>query len=186
MKVNVTDLTDMTSSQILVAIVSDTHGMLDPRIAEIVAGCSLAIHAGDIGSSSVLNELSPKKGLVLAVKGNNDTEDNWDISESYLLEFLPLEQHIRLPGGTITVEHGHKVRDTKRYNAELRERHPESRMIIFGHTHRRIIDRTKRPWVVNPGAAGRVRTQGGPSCAVLEATGDVWNIKQYIFASKDS
>jgi hypothetical protein len=34
-----------------VAILADTHGFLDPRVAEQVAECDLAIHAGDIGGA---------------------------------------------------------------------------------------------------------------------------------------
>ena len=181
MKSNVTDLRHLDSCRIHIAVVSDTHGLIDPRISNLVSKCTLAIHAGDIGSASVLNELTPKKGIVVAVKGNNDTEAIWDQTESYLLEFLPLVQHIRLPGGTISVEHGHKVRNTKRYHEELRSRHPDSKLIVFGHTHRKAIDRTQRPWVINPGAAGRVRTHGGPSCLVVEISQNVWNIEQHSF-----
>lgn len=184
MKSNVTDLTHLASSRIRVAVVSDTHGLIDPRISKLVSKCSMVIHAGDIGSATVLNELAPKKGIVIAVKGNNDTETIWDKAESYLLEFLPLVQQVRLPGGTISVEHGHKVRDTNRYHEELRSRHPDSKLIVFGHTHLRAIDRTQLPWVINPGAAGRVRTHGGPSCMVVEILDHVWNIQKYRFSQE--
>lgn len=171
----------LTAESIQIAVLSDTHGFVDPRISELVSNSTLAIHAGDIGSASVLNELSPKMGKVVAVRGNNDVVSNWDASESYLLEFLPWVQHIRLPSGTISVEHGHKVRDTNRYHEELRARHPDSKLIVFGHTHHKVVDRKQHPWVINPGAAGRIRNKGGPSCLVVEVSENVWNIEEYWF-----
>ncbi|MGC9008626.1 MAG: metallophosphoesterase family protein [Halothiobacillaceae bacterium] len=53
---------------IRVALVADTHGMLDERIAEIVADCDLVVHAGDIGAPRVLAALQPKSGRVMAVR----------------------------------------------------------------------------------------------------------------------
>ena len=181
MKSNVTDLRHLTANPIQIAVLSDTHGLVDPRISDLVSKSTLAIHAGDIGSASVLNELSPKMGKVVAVRGNNDNASNWDASESYLLEFIPLVQHILLTSGTITVEHGHTVRNASRYHEELRARHPDSRLVVYGHTHHRVIDQEQRPWVINPGAAGRVRTQGGPSCLVIELSQDDWQIKEFCF-----
>ena len=181
MRSNVTDLTDLKSDLIKIAVLSDTHGMVDPRIRDLVSKCSVAIHAGDIGTASVLNELTPKLGIVVAVRGNNDTESNWDSSESYLLEYLPMVRHIIAPGGTISIEHGHRIRDAKRYHEELRKHHPDSKLVVYGHTHRRVVDRKQLPWVINPGAAGRVRTLGGPSCLVVNIADNVWSIKQHCF-----
>ena len=36
---------------IRVAIIADTHGFIDPRIAEAVRACDVAVHAGDIGNA---------------------------------------------------------------------------------------------------------------------------------------
>ncbi len=181
MKSNVTDLRYLTGDPIQIAVLSDTHGVVDPRISDLVSKSTLAIHAGDIGSASVLNELSPKMGKVLAVRGNNDNASNWDTGDSYLLEFIPLVQRILLTGGTITVEHGHAVRNASRYHEELRARHPDSRLVVYGHTHHRVIDQELQPWVINPGAAGRVRTQGGPSCLIIDLLKDDWHIKEHCF-----
>ena len=45
------------STTIRVAIISDTHGFVDPRITDIVRACDLAVHAGDIGNAQVLQAL---------------------------------------------------------------------------------------------------------------------------------
>ncbi len=181
METNTVDLTDLNSQQISIAVVSDTHGAVDPRIVNKVAECTLAVHGGDIGSASVLSVLAPKSGLVMAVRGNNDTESKWDPSESDLLATLPVIQHIELPGGVLTVEHGDRVRDSRRYHEELRARHRASKLIVYGHTHRKVIDQDQDPWVINPGAAGRVRTQGGPSLLIVDIHHDDWTIRSHRF-----
>ena len=43
----------------------------------------------------------------------------------------------------------------------LRAAHPQARGIVYGHTHRLLIDRSEEPWVLNPGAAGRIRNGSG-------------------------
>ena len=118
---------------------------------------------------------------VFAVAGNNDTKEKWKPSEWSILKSLPECHEIRLPGGIISVEHGHRIRNCSRYHEELRSRHPESRVVIYGHSHRRVVDSTLQPWVVNPGASGRNRTFGGPSCLILETTGGDWNIAEYSY-----
>jgi hypothetical protein len=44
-----------------------------------------------------------------------------------------------------------------------------------------ICDRSAVPWVLNPGAAGRARTFGGPSCLVLTASSMSWRLKIFRF-----
>ena len=55
------------------------------------------------------------------------------------------------------VVHGHQIVSVERRHGWLRERYPDVRVVVYGHTHRRCIDRSARPWIVNPGAAGRNR-----------------------------
>jgi len=52
---------------------------------------------------------------------------------------------------------------------------------VYGHTHRKVIDDFRRPWVVNPGAAGATRTRGGASCLVLTASEALWKLDSYRF-----
>jgi len=151
-----------------VAVVSDTHGCLDSRVIDVVSDCAAAIHAGDIGGAAILDSLQPERGSVFAVAGNNDARHTWNESEWNALESLPEIHHIVFRCGVISVEHGHRVRDTRRYHEELRQRHADSALVVYGHTHVRVIDRSQSPWVINPGASGKERTKGGPSCLTVE------------------
>ena len=164
-----------------VALVSDTHGDLEPRIVETVKKCRLVVHAGDIGNCAVLNTLGEADRCVAAVRGNNDVASKWDPEEHRRLEDLPWEATLSMPGGKLAVTHGHQVMGVERRHGWLRERYPDARVVVYGHTHWRCIDRSARPWIVNPGVAGRSRTFGGPSFVVLHVDGSRWRLRTVHF-----
>jgi putative phosphoesterase len=161
---------------IKVAIVSDTHAHLDERVSDIVKQCDYAIHAGDICGEEILAEMQPKTGTLLAVAGNNDPYCHQNP--------LPSVLSLDLPGGKLTVEHGHIHGMSQPCHDSLRRAHADSRVIVYGHTHKQLIDKSQQPWVINPGAAGNTRTHGGPSCLVLEADEDKWDVLAYRFSEK--
>lgn len=159
-----------------VGILSDTHAYLDPRVAALVNGCDLAIHAGDICTGEVLDTLKPRLGTVVAVTGNNDRAETWPPHQEAVVTALPKSVRVRLPGGDLAVEHGHAHGMTTPCHDSLRRSHPEARAIVYGHTHKQLFDDDSEPWVLNPGAAGRTRTHGGPSCIVLTARTGSWSV----------
>lgn len=160
-----------------VALLADTHGYLDPRVAEVVRGCDLAVHAGDVGGLEVLRALRPRARRVVAVRGNNDNARRWAAAERAALEALPEEARLDLPGGTLVVVHGDRVVPAAQRHDRLRRRYAHARAVVYGHSHRLVCDCDATPWVLNPGAAGRARTFGGPSCLVLEARRDGWRVR---------
>ena len=164
-----------------VALVSDTHGDLEPRIVKVVERCRLVVHAGDIGSGVVLDTLAQSDRRVTAVRGNNDVASKWDPGEHGRLDELPWEATLSMPGGKLAVTHGHQVMGVERRHAWLRERYPDARVVVYGHTHWRCIDRSARPWIVNPGVAGRSRTFGGPSLVVIHVDGFRWRLRTVHF-----
>lgn len=166
----------MSSSRLLrIGIISDTHAHLDPRIADILRECDMAIHAGDIMGKHVLDQIQPA-GQVIAVRGNNDTRAQWQIDHHADLHGLDDRAYLDLPGGRIVVLHGHEQWTEQGLHAALRELFPDVRLIIYGHSHKLVCDLDAMPWVINPGAAGRVRTHGGPSCLVLNVSKEHWHI----------
>ena len=158
-----------------VAILSDTHGHLDPRIAEVAAACDYAVHAGDIGRRAVADALRPRKAVLL-VRGNNDVASKWPQCEHDWLEGLPWEDDLDLPGGRLVVVHGHRAGAPAGRHERLRREHPGARLLVYGHSHRQCVDRSARPWIVNPGAAGRSRTFGGPAYVLLSASARRWRL----------
>jgi putative phosphoesterase len=164
-----------------VLILSDTHGSLHPSVAALACDCDIAVHAGDIGDLGVLEALRPRLRRVIAVLGNNDTPARWPPGQGAAAARLPACVQLRLNGGMLVVEHGHRAGSVAGRHRTLRERYPQARLVVYGHSHRLCRDVDEMPWVVNPGAAGRTRTFGGASCLVLRIEGQQWDIETHRF-----
>ncbi len=172
----------VTSRQdVQIGILSDTHGWIHPKIQAVLESADFIVHAGDIMGTSVLETLEGLVGRkrVLAVAGNNDAGGK-DTSG----DFLPRVAELPLPGGTLVVTHGDQF-GAEPAHRSLRESWPEARIIVYGHTHRLVRDQERLPWVLNPGAAGRVRVHEGPSCLMLTPRGDGWRVRTHQFALAD-
>jgi len=167
---------------IRVALVSDTHGILDPRIADVVAGCDCAVHAGDVGAWAVIAAMRPRCETVIAVRGNNDMPAKWPAADRSRLAALPEQAELALPGGRLAVVHGHRHGAARQRHRRLRKDFGGARAILYGHSHRLVCDTDAKPWVLNPGAAGRSRTYGGPSCLVLTVEAGQWAVEVVRFA----
>lgn len=171
-----------TTSRMKIGIVSDTHEELADQVIAVIDNCDIAIHAGDIGSSQVLETLQPKTGHVIAVAGNNDKPYLWDFKDWQLVNNLPQVQKLSVPGGKIVVEHGHEHDMHKPAHQDLRAAHPQARLVVYGHTHIQIIDEdAPGQHIINPGAAGYTRNKGGPSCIVLTIDNNVWDYEVFKF-----
>ena len=176
----------MTRTAVSVVLLSDTHGYLDPRIAQLIDDRDIVVHAGDVGCGEVLRALEQRAATVVAVAGNNDTAGKWPRDESDLVATLPRETALQLCGRELVVIHGHQHGSASSRHDWLRRRYPQAKAIVYGHSHRLVIDRQREPWVLNPGAAGRARTYGGPSCLLLRAHAHAWQIECHRFSPLDS
>lgn len=174
-------VTPRLSPIVRIALVSDTHGFVDPRVIERASECDAVVHAGDIGGHEVLKALYPRRQRVLAIRGNNDTPSKWPVPQRSVLRQLPREIELCLPGGTLVAVHGDQVMPASTRHRRLRRQYASARVVVYGHTHRMLYDRVTTPWIINPGAAGRVRTFGGPSCAILEASEQRWRVRMVRF-----
>jgi hypothetical protein len=157
-----------------VALLSDTHGFVDPRVLEEVRACDRIVHAGDVGAARVLDALTLGETPPVAVRGNNDTPARWPATDHPRLAALSVVAELALPGGMLVVVHGDWAGAPRERHPRLRRAYPTARVVVYGHSHRAVIDREFDPWVVNPGAAGRARTYGGPSYLCLTASPVEW------------
>lgn len=165
-----------------IALLSDTHGVLDSNVAGVVEGSDWIVHAGDIGNADVLHHLAQLGDKVVAVRGNNDTPSRWPEEDHPILSALPNERLLELPGGALLVVHGHRITPAAQRHTRLRRRYAEVRAVVYGHSHRLVKDVDEAPWILNPSAAGRARTYGGPSCMVLWIKGEQWHVEHHRFA----
>lgn len=137
----------------LIGLISDTHALIRAEALAALHGVEVILHAGDVGGLSVLREL---RGIapVHAVTGNTDD----------LADGLPPRIELELGGLRVCVTHGHELGSprpdnlVKRYDADV---------IVYGHTHKPLIETVGAVLVVNPGAAGPRRFNLKPSIGLL-------------------
>lgn len=173
----------MATTPLKVALLADTHGFLDPRVAEVVAECDIAVHAGDIGGADILFALNPRQE-VIAIRGNNDDAGHWAENEQDILTNLGAEASVDLPGGRLKVVHGDDGGTLEQRHRRYRRQYSDYRAIVYGHSHRQNLACDEDPWLLNPGAAGRTRTQGGPSCLVLTCDEQNWKVEAKHFPKR--
>jgi putative phosphoesterase len=139
---------------VVVGLISDTHGLLRPEVFKALEGVELILHAGDVGGQDVLTELRTIAPLH-AVYGNTDPPGEPGLSSQIRMS---------LEGVSIRVSHGHELgRPTPE---RLLARYEED-VLVYGHTHRPLVQRSATRLVVNPGAAGPRRFDLKPSVALL-------------------
>ena len=167
-------------------IITDTHipqrlKSLPPRVFEIFRGVDGILHAGDINSRRVLDELA-EIAPVEAVAGNADLFGHG----------LPLTRVIEVEGRRIGLVHGHggwsrylrsKVRDQFSFDEEhylkiVHRSFGSVDVVVFGHTHR--FCRVERSGIVlfNPGPiAPDFYNTPGPQVGLLHVSAQTLQIE---------
>ena len=138
-----------------IGLISDTHGKLRHEVFAAFADVDLILHAGDIGNPDIITELETL-APVRAVHGNTD---GFELRSRY-----PEALDATVEGKRIRVVHGHLLGAPTPQG--LRAQNPDADVIVYGHTHRPLLDEAA-PLVVNPGAAGPARFKLKPSVAIL-------------------
>ena len=100
-----------------VAIISDTHGLLREEVKEELKQADVIIHAGDINTQEIVNELKSYAPLWI-VRGNNDKE--W-------AKELPDHLFVEVEGVRFFVIHNKK---------EIPKDLTGVNVIIYGHSHK--------------------------------------------------
>jgi putative phosphoesterase len=139
-------------------LIADTHGILRPSVHEVFKGVDRILHAGDVGSQEILDELA-LLAPVTAVYGNVD--------HGALRRRLPQVATMEVDGFQLVLTHGDQFGSPKPEG--LKEAFPKADVIVFGHTHHSLIHSLPDfTVVVNPGAAGAARFDLGRSVALME------------------
>ncbi|WP_213941328.1 metallophosphoesterase family protein [Pseudomonas sp. dw_612] len=137
-----------------IGVISDTHGLLRPEAVAALEGCERIIHAGDIGSAQILEQLMAIAPLHV-VRGNNDLDASW-------AKQIPDLLHIDVNGWkTLLV---HDIADVPvALDADVR-------LVITGHSHKPMIEWRGERLYLNPGSAGRRRFKLPVTLALLEVS----------------
>ena len=149
-----------TCRMIKIGLISDTHDRLNPQTAEIFRGCQHIIHAGDLTSPFIMDELE-LIAPVTAARGNCDF--------GYWARTIPAAVTAKFEDVQIQVIH----------NVNYLTLEPDTKIVIYGHTHR-----ARQHWggdvlYINPGSASEPRYSQHPSVAVLTVDGAKFSVEEF-------
>lgn len=160
---------------ITIGVVSDTHGYFDPALNDLLEGVATILHAGDVGSIEVLDQLRAI-APVRAVQGNVDPPALG----------LPLTLTARYGGIEICMQHqlprpplllgewAQPLPPGEKQSGQCQrflESFPEqARVVIFGHSHEPCATVLEGRLFFNPGSAGKKRFSLPRCCGRLEVS----------------
>lgn len=141
---------------IVVGAISDTHGLLLPTAVKALKDVDLIIHAGDVGSTDILDELECIAPVV-AVRGNMDMING--------LKDLPETEAVEIGHVLLYVIHDINRLDIAPSDAGFNA-------VIFGHFHRPSVSEKDGVLYLNPGSAAQPRRNCPASLGLLHIRGD--------------
>ena len=133
----------------IIGILSDTHGYFHPNIPSYFKEVDLILHAGDIGTEHILDDLE-SLAPTRAVWGNIDGQA--------LRQRTVEHDRFSVEGMTFWMTHiaGHPKAWQRKMGSVLASETPD--IFICGHSHILRVERVPalgRMLYINPGAAGR-------------------------------
>jgi putative phosphoesterase len=128
----------MPKRELLVGVISDTHGLLRPEAVDALRGSDLIIHAGDVGKPEVLEPLRALAPLFV-VRGNVD-KGSW-------ADRLPMTELVDVGGLWFYVLHEISQLDLDPATAGFAA-------VVFGHSHKPLVETRDGVLFLNPGSAG--------------------------------
>jgi uncharacterized protein len=146
-----------------VVVLADTHAprrwkACPPRVGAHLRGADLILHAGDVCTAAVLEELAGY-APVHAVRGNNDGPDvaAWGAPDTLELDLAGLRVAMIHDSGPAT---GRPVR--------LRRRFRDADLVVFGHSHIPLDHAENGQQIFNPGSPTDRRRQPHGTLGVLD------------------
>lgn len=153
-----------------VAIISDTHVKkhMDKFVSFVdknLSNCDLIIHAGDFTNKKVIEFLKTKSKFI-GVFGNNDKDD--------IRALLNEKEIIKLNSHKVGICHGFGDKNTQD-NAYNYFKDDKVDLIIFGHSHKPLIETRKKILILNPGSISIRRREKYYSYIMLDIRKDFIN-----------
>lgn len=146
-----------------IVALSDTHAprrwrSCPPRVAEHLRDAGLILHAGDVCTASVLDELAAY-APVRAVLGNNDGPDvaSWGAPETAEFDLDGLRVAMIHDSGPSAGRLG-----------RMRRRFPDAGLVVFGHSHIPLDASDDGLRIFNPGSPTDRRRQPHGTIGLLE------------------
>jgi uncharacterized protein len=144
----------------LLGVVSDTHGLLRPEVAPALRGVDRILHLGDVGKTSILDELA-KIAPVTAIRGNVDRDGP--------CAKLPETEVVLINDSAQGSRYIYMLHDLK--TLHLDPTAARFAAVLHGHTHLPNFYARKGVLFFNPGSCGPRRFELPVTIGVLEITG---------------
>ena len=146
-----------------VAVLADTHAprrgkSCPPAVAAHLRAVDLILHAGDVCTAAVLDELAAY-APVHAVRGNNDGPD---VAAWGALDTLDID----LDGLQVAMIHDSGQAAGR--PARLRRRFPRAQLVVFGHSHIPLDNAENGQRIFNPGSPTDRRRQPHGTLGLLD------------------
>ena len=146
-----------------VVVLADTHAprrwrTVPPRVAEHLRRADVILHAGDVCTAHLLEELATY-APVHAVRGNNDGQDvaDWGAPDKLLIELDGLAVGMIHDSGPATGR-----------LARMQRVFPDRQLVVFGHSHIPMDVADERLRLFNPGSPTDRRRQPHGTLGLLE------------------
>ncbi len=138
--------------EIIIGLISDTHGYLETNALKKLQGSELIIHAGDIGDPDIIQNLE-SVAPVHAVRGNMDN-GSWSRK-------LPNTVIVKVKNINIYVLHDLAKLDLDPAASGFQA-------VISGHLHRPVHEEHNGVLFINPGSATQPRNNYSATIAQLK------------------
>jgi putative phosphoesterase len=167
-----------------IGLVSDTHlprfGRALPRALEDglrSAGVSRILHMGDL-TDAIAIPLFEAIAPLEAVAGNNDPDEVW--------QRYGRRKIVTVDGVRIGMVHGDEGRGRNAHeNAIAAFAAEQPDVILYGHSHRPLVERREAQIVANPGSPTDKRMMPAYSYGILTIEGGVPSVALTYYRSRD-
>jgi hypothetical protein len=143
------------------AILSDTHGLLRPQVLEYLKTADAILHAGDINTQAVVDQLGQYAPLHI-VRGNNDKE--W-------AQALPHDLTVTLGGVNFYMVHNKKDVPADLSGVDV---------VVYGHSHKYAQEEKEGVLWLNPGSCGPRRFHQEITLAIVEIEDGKRNVEKIV------
>ena len=143
------------------AILSDTHGLLRPEVAEFLKSADAILHGGDINRQDIVDQMRQYAPLYV-VRGNNDKE--W-------AEQIPHDRTVALGGVTFYMVHNKKEVPADLAGVDA---------VVFGHSHKYLLEEKDGVLWLNPGSCGPRRFHQEITMMMAEAEDGTLRVEKIV------
>jgi putative phosphoesterase len=165
-----------------IAVISDTHNLLRPEVAEVIKTCEVVLHGGDISGPQTLEMIRGVcggsvgssgascqvggTGNFYVVRGNND--------RGFWAQKLQNTLSFSIEGVRFFMVHDRRDAGRACFDADV---------VVFGHTHNYFQETMDGQLWLNPGSCGYSRFGLPPTMALMEISQGDFTVKQIVLSS---